>query len=195
LHGVNCSIAPILSDVAKPTSRLPNFLLSFRQDTASYVLDRDNLGQLGTSSDNILQRLDNQVGAYSASTNSVQACFTGPAMWGQNVYFGGKYDVLKMFTLDPNTGLLSSTPVSQGTQVFGYPGADPVVTANGNTNGIVWSIDTKTNALVAVDATNLANTLFSGALSAPAIRWTVPTIINGHAYVGEQGKVFGFGLK
>jgi hypothetical protein len=150
---------------------------------------------LGTTSDNIIQRLDNQLGMYSAATKSIQACFTAPAMWGQNVYYGGKYDVLKMFTLDPNTGQLSPAPVSQGTLAFGYPGGNPVVSADGATNGIVWSIDTKTNSLIANDATNLANTLFTGALSAPAIRWTVPTVVNGHAYVGEQGKVFGFGLK
>jgi Abnormal spindle-like microcephaly-assoc'd, ASPM-SPD-2-Hydin/PQQ-like domain len=173
----------------------PHELIACGKPTPIYVLDRDNLGQVGTTSDNIIQPLDNQLGTYSNATHSVQACFTGPAMWGQNVYFGGKYDVLKMFTLDPNTGLLSSAPVSQGTLTFGYPGADPVVSANGATNGIVWSIDTKTNSLIANDATNLANTLFTGALSAPAIRWTVPTVVNGHVYVGEQGKVFGFGLK
>jgi hypothetical protein len=173
----------------------PHELIACGKPTPVYVLDRDNMGQLGATSDNIIQRLDNQVGAYAASTKSVQACFTGPAMWGQNVYFGGKYDVLKMFTLDPNTGLLSSTPVSQGTLAYGYPGADPVVSSNGAANGIVWTIDTKTNALIASDATNLANTLFSGLLSAPAIRWTVPTVVNGHVYVGEQGKVFGFQLK
>jgi outer membrane protein assembly factor BamB len=173
----------------------PHELIACGKPTPVYVLDRDNLGQLGATSDNIIQRLDNQVGAFAASTNSVQACFTGPAMWGQNVYFGGKYDVLKMFKLDPNTGLLSSAPVSQGTLAFGYPGADPVVSSSGATNGIVWAIDTKTDALIATDATNLANILFSGSLSAPPIRWTVPTVINGHVYVAEQGKVFGFGLK
>lgn len=173
----------------------PHELIACGKPTPVYVLDRDNMGQLGTTADNIIQRLDNQLGAYSARTNSVQACFTGPAMWGQNVYFGGKYDVLKMFTLDPNTGLLSSTPVSQGTLAYGYPGADPVVSSNGATNGIVWTIDTKTNSLIASDATNLANTLFTGTLSAPAIRWTVPTVVNGHVYVGEQGEVFGFQLK
>ncbi len=173
----------------------PHELIACGKPTPVYVLDRDNLGQLGTTSDNIIQRLDNQLGMYSAATKSVQACFTAPAMWGQNVYFGGKYDVLKMFTLDPNSGQLSSAPVSQGTQVFGYPGADPVVSADGAINGIVWSIDTKTNSLIANDATNLASTLFTGALSASAIRWTVPTVVNGHVYVGEQGKVFGFGLK
>ena len=173
----------------------PHELIVCGKPTPVYVLDRDNMGQLGVASDNIIQRLDNQVGGYSAVTKSVQACFTGPAMWGQNVYFGGKYDVLKMFTLDPNTGLLSSTPASQGTLVYGYPGADPVVSSNGASNGIVWTIDTKTNALIVIDATNLANTLYTGALSAPAIRWTVPTVVNGHVYVGEQGKVFGFQLK
>ena len=55
--------------------------------------------------------------------------------------------------------------------------------------------DLETDALIASDATNVANTLFKGTLSAPAIRWTVPTIVNGHVYVGEQGKVFGFQLK
>lgn len=173
----------------------PHELIACGKPTPVYVLDRDNLGQLGASADNIIQRLDNQVGAYATTTKSVQACFTSPAMWGQNVYFGGKYDVLKMFTLDPNTGLLSTTPASQGTLAYGYPGADPVISANGAANGIVWSLDSKTNALIANDAGNLANTLFTGTLPAPVIRWTVPTVVNGHVYVGEQGKVFGFGLK
>jgi hypothetical protein len=91
--------------------------------------------------------------------------------------------------------MLSAAPASQGTLAYGYPGADPVVSSNGPANGIVWSIDTTSNALIANDATNLANTLFTGTLSAPAIRWTVPTVVNGHVYVGEQGKVFGFALK
>lgn len=181
--------------VPDQTGSHPHELIACGKPTPVYVLDRDNLGQLGTSSDNIIQRLDNQVGAFSAATNSVQACFTGPAMWGQNVYFGGKYDVLKMFTLDPSTGLLSAAPASQGTLAYGYPGADPVVSSNGTANGIVWTIDTKTNALIANDAANLATTLFTGTLSAPTIRWTVPTVVNGHVYVGEEGKVFGFGLK
>ena len=173
----------------------PHELIACGKPTPVYVLDRDNLGQLGATSDNIIQRLDNEVGAFAATTNSVQACFTAPAMWGQNVYFGGKYDVLKMFSLDPNTGLLSPSPVSQGSLAYGYPGADPVVSSSGATNGIVWTVDTKTDALLANDATNLANTLFSGSLPAPAIRWTVPTVINGHVYVGAEGKVFGFALK
>jgi hypothetical protein len=51
-----------------------------------------------------------------------------------------------------------------------------------------------TNALYANDATNLASTLFSGSLAVPAVRWSVPTVVNGHVYVGAEGEVFGFGL-
>jgi hypothetical protein len=173
----------------------PNELIACGKPTPIYVLNRDNMGKVGTNTDNIIQRLDNEVGAPKPGSTSVQACFTGPAMWGQNVYFGGKYDVLKMFTLDPNTGLLSATPVSQGTLAYGYPGTDPVISSNGSTNGIVWTIDTGTSALVAVDAADLTKTLFSGPLSGGAIRWTAPTPINGHVYAGEEGVVYGFGLK
>jgi hypothetical protein len=172
----------------------PHELIVCGKPTPIYVLNRDNLGQLGTTSDNIIQRLDNEVGAFNSRTNSVQACFTAPAMWGQNVYFGGKYDVLKLFTLDPNSGLLSSSPVSQGSLAYGYPGGNPVVSANGSTNGIVWTIDTGTNALIASDATNVASTLFSGSVTG-ALRWTVPTVINGHVYAAGQGTVYGFALK
>ncbi len=173
----------------------PHEMIACGKPTPIYVINRDNLGGIGTTSDNVIQRLDNQVGVFNSRTNSVQACFTGPAMWQQNVYFGGKYDVLKMFSLDPNTGLLSPTPVSQGSLAYGYPGADPVVSSSGTANGILWTIDTGTNALYANDATNLATTLFSGSLSVPAVRWSVPTVVNGHVYVGAEGEVFGFGLK
>ena len=116
-------------------------------------------------------------------------------MRGQKVYFGGKYDVVKMFTLNSSTGLLSTSPVSQDTLVYGYPGADPVVSANGSANGIVWAIDTASNTLRAVNATNLARFLYSGSLSGSAVIWTVPTVVNGHVYVGGAGSVFAFGLK
>jgi len=99
-----------------------------------------------------------------------------------------------MFTLDPGSGLLSSTPVSQDTLAYGYPGTDPVVSANGSTNGIVWAIDSSTKTLRALDATNLGHLLYSSTLASPIVRWTVPTVVNGHVYVAEQGTVIAFGL-
>ena len=172
----------------------PHELIVCGKPTPIYVLNRDNLGQVGATSDNIIQRLDDELGQLGPGT-TLYACYTAPAMWGQNVYFGGKFDVLKMFTLNASTGMLSSSPVSQGALAYGYPGADPVVSANGTTNGIVWTIDTGTSTLRANDAANVANLLYSGALAGGTLSWTVPTVVNGHVYVGEKGTVFAFGLK
>ncbi|HEX5235720.1 MAG TPA: choice-of-anchor D domain-containing protein [Silvibacterium sp.] len=173
----------------------PHELVVCGKPTPVYMLDRDNMGHAGTTSNNIVQTLDNQVGALGPGATTVFACYTAPAMWQQKVYFGGKWDVLKMFTLNPSTGMLSPTPVSQDTLTFGYPGADPVVSANGDTNGIVWTIDPGTGTLRANDATNIANLFYSGSIPGGALRWTVPTVVNGHVYVAEEGLVFGFGLK
>jgi len=90
--------------VPDQTGAYPHELISCGKPTPIYVLDRDNLGHLGDGTDNIIQRLDNVVGQLGKGASWVEACFTAPAMWKQNVYFGGKYDVLKMFTLDPNSG-------------------------------------------------------------------------------------------
>jgi hypothetical protein len=173
----------------------PHELIVCGKPTPVYVLNRDSMGQVGVTSDSVVQRLDKQVGVLGAHSTILIACITSPAMWQQNVYFGGKWDVLKMFTLDPTTGLLSSTPVSQGSLYYAFPGADPVVSANGATNGIVWTIDPGTKALIASDATNVANVLLSYTLSGNVFRWTIPTVVNGHVYVGEEGTVFAFGLK
>ena len=154
--------------------------------TSIYVLNRDDLGGHGATSDNIVQRLDNQVGTSS------RGCFTSPAIWQQNVYFGGYLDALKMFTLDPKTGLLSATPQSQGAFTYGYPGSQPVVSSNGSSNAIVWTVDQSSGTLRAYDATNLSNALYVSSKIDSGITWEVPTVVNGHVYVGLQHEVVAF---
>jgi outer membrane protein assembly factor BamB len=172
----------------------PHEVIMCGKPSPIYVLNRDNLGGVGTTSDNVVQSLDMAVGRLGPGTSTLYACYSSPAMWKQNVYFVGKYDVLKMFTLDPSTGMLSSSPASQDDLVYGYPGSEPVVSANGTSDGIVWTIDTGTNTLRANDANDVSSLLFSGALSGGTIRWTVPTVANGHVYAGGKGMVFGFSL-
>src|SRR5262249_231482 len=104
-----------------------------------------------------------------------------------------------------SNGLLSSAPVSQATKKFGYPGGIPSISANGSNNGIVWSLQVNGYAnsnpavLYAYDAQNLATELYRSNLFAShqfggAVKSTVPTIANGHVYVGTQGSVAVFGL-
>ena len=69
-----------------------------------------------------------------------------------------------------------------------------MVSANGSNNGIVWTVDTGTNTLRANDATNVANRFFAGALGLSAIRFTLPTVVNGNVYVAGENKIVDFGL-
>ena len=162
--------------------------------TPIYVLNRDQLGAIGTSSDNIIQRLDGQLAQTGSFRDSGFPCFSTPSIWNQNVYFVANHDVMKKFTLDASTGLLSAAPVSQGTITYNWPGAYPAISANGNSNGIVWTYEPGTGTLRATDANNLSNELFVGAVFTKS-KWSVPTVVNGHVYIGTQNKIFAFAPK
>jgi hypothetical protein len=170
-------------------------LIACGKPTPIYVLNRDNLGGRGTTSDNIVQRLDHQLGNTGSFRDSDQPCYNAPAMWKQNVYFAPNHDVLKMFVLDPGTGMLSTTPVSKGPYTYLWPGSDPVVSSNGDDKGIVWTLDSATATLHASDATDVSKELYTSPSLGSSIRWVPPTVANGHVYMGLSGKVVAYGLQ
>lgn len=171
----------------------PHELVACSKLDLIYVMDRDNMGQIGTTTDNVVQTVNSQLGANSG-TQYTDRCFSTPAYWNNNVYFIGNNDVVKQFSLNPTTGLLSTTPTYKGNFAYLFPGGQPVVSSNGNSNGIVWAIDWTTGTLRAYDATNVSNSLYvSGALGT-GIKFTVPTVVSGHVYVGLGNNVTGFGL-
>ena len=69
--------------------------------------------------------------------------YSSPVYFDGKVYIQGVGDVIKAFALklDPatNTMMLDETPVSEGTSVSGFPGEVQSVSADGTSNGIVWS--------------------------------------------------------
>jgi len=127
-----------------------------------------------------------------------------PAYWNGNIYYWGNGDTLKAFSI--SNGVLSSSSTSSSAESYGFPGATPTVSANGTTNGIVWSIKSDAygsqgrEVLFAHDATNVSKTLYSSdnnvARDNPgnAVKFTVPTVINGKVYVGAEFQVSVFGL-
>src|SRR5208337_97070 len=81
------------------------------------------------------------------------------------IYTIGFNDQPKMFALA--NGLIQTPPSSVATSfTFGYPGASPVISANGTTGGILWAIDSSQwnvsgpAILYAFDATDLTNELY-----------------------------------
>jgi len=113
------------------------------------------------------------------------------------LYFCGSGDNLKAFSI--TNAQMSSTPASQSSEAFGYPGCVPTISANGQANGIVWIVD-PAGILRAWDAANLASELYNSGQNAArdalgtAINFTVPTVANGKVYAGTQNSLGVYGL-
>ncbi len=201
---VSSGAVTLLPDSAGTTQH-PHIMIGCGKNGALYVLDRDNLGQFSSSGDTqIIQELLNVVGGITGvdplGNSYIENCYSSAAYWQGRVYFGGIQDNLKMFTF--GNGLLSTSAVSQSSEVYGFPGASPSITANGATQGIVWAIesDGSGNAVLhAYDATNLTSELYNSSQNASdaagaAVKFATPTVANGKAYVGTQNSLAIYGL-
>jgi len=184
------SSALILPDQA---GAYPHLLVEASKGGAIYLVDRDNLGGYSTGANNVVQEIDNEA----------VSSFGLPAYWNGNVYLWPAVDHLKQFSL--TNGLLSPTPTAISAQVTTATngvGSTPSISANGTTNGIVWTIDSSqaTQVVYAHDAKNVANTLWSSAVNATRdsaglpSKFAVPTVANGKVYVGATDAVIVYGL-
>jgi hypothetical protein len=171
----------------------PHELIGCGKPAPVYVVNRDNMGHMNPTGDTqIIQAMPDVVGP---SSDTQAHCFTTPAFWEQNLYFVGVNDVIKAFHLDPATGKLTTSPTSQGTFSYGFPGAQPVVSSNGAANGIVWAVDFKpAMALHAYDANDLSREIYVSPSLGDATKWSVPTVVNGQVYVGTGNQLYVFGL-
>ncbi len=176
--------------VPQQTGPFPDEVVICGKPSPVYLLNAEHLGEIGTTSDNVIQEL---AGIGQGPTH--QACFSTPAYWNHYVYFIGYYDVLKMFSLSTTTGLLSSAPLSQSSFRYSYPGAQPVVSANETSNAIVWAVDGVSQTLRAYDATNMSKALYISPMLGSTVTWEVPTVVDGHVYLGMAYKVVAFSSK
>jgi len=88
--------------------------------------------------------------------------------------------------------------------MFNHYGPTPSVSSNGTDDGIVWIIQADRNTtnatLRAYQATNLAVELYSSDQNPDRdtpglpIKFSVPTVADGHVFVGTQNSVAMFGL-
>ena len=85
--------------------------------------------------------------------------------------------------------------------------ATPVVSANGMKDGVLWMLRSKSwngqdtpATLSAFDAENIAHQLYSSEQNSArdraglALRFNIPTVVNGRVYVGAEGEVDVYGL-
>ena len=175
------------------TGAIPHLLFTGGKDGTIYLLNRDNMGHFQAGSDSqIVQSLP----------AIVPGIFATGAAWQNNIYLAALGDYLKQFRLI--NGQLTPGPIAQTVTLYPYPGASPVVTSNGSNDAIVWSLqDAAAGApavLVADDAANIANELYDSNQSGTrdqldaGVKFAVPLVANGKAYVGTSGHLAIFGL-
>jgi hypothetical protein len=163
-----------------------HFVLIAGKDGTLYLLDRNRMRAS-------LQLYNLVGGAYSA-----------PAYWNGHVYLLFSQSYLRDFTF--HNGHLSDLPIGNGARKFGNPGATPAISSNGNTNGIVWLIETKAwnggdkpSILRAFDASNVARELYNSEENSArdraglTLRFTVPTVASGRVYIGTKKEVDVYG--
>jgi hypothetical protein len=187
---------------------LPHLLVGGGKEGILYLLDRDNMGHyLPTANSQIVQ-------SFPANNGS----FSTPAFWQNNLYVAGAVqgatDNLRAYTFNPATGQFATSAASVSSHSFPFPGATPVVSSSGNSNGIVWVVDSSCygvpspcsttatpSILYAYDATNLSRELWDSS-QAPslrdqagnAVKFSVPTVANGKVYIGTRSEVDVYGL-
>ena len=129
--------------------------------------------------------------------------FSSPAYFDGNLYVNAVGDVLKQYQI--SNGKIVG-PVAESSDVIGYPGANISVSADGSSNGIVWTLEnsgTRTMAAPAVlhayNAADVAQELYTSATTAAtnqvgsAVKFAVPTVANGKVYVGTKTGVTVYG--
>ncbi len=186
--------AMVLPDLTDSAGAVHHLVVGAGKDGNIYLANRDNLGKFNAADNsNLYQEIPNALpnGAWS-----------GPAYFNGTVFYGGVNDVLRAYTF--SNGKLGSSPASQSATSFAYPGATPAISANGTQNGIVWALESATNApavLHAYDASSLSHELYNSN-QAPKGRdsfgmgnkFITPVITNGQVFVGTPNSVAVFGL-
>jgi outer membrane protein assembly factor BamB len=183
--------ALVLPDLLDNNRVVHHLLVGAGKDSNIYLLNRDNMGKYNPNGNNsnAYQWLQ---GALPGGVWSMPAYFTN------TIYYGSVGNPLRAFSI--SNAKLSTSPTSQSTNTFPYPGTTPAVSGSGP-NAIVWAIENSNPAVLhAYTAANLAQQLYNsnqqGARDqfGPGNKFITPIIANGKVFVGTQTGVAVFGL-
>jgi hypothetical protein len=156
-----------------------------------YVVDRNDMGKFTSVGNNIWQQLTGVLGSGVWAT---------PAYFDSSVYYGPQGGPLMAFSV--SGARLSSSPTSQSSTQFTYPGTFPVVSANGTTNAIVWAYENTSPAVLhAYSASDLATELYNSNQASggrdqfgAGNKNIVPVVADGKVFVATTNSVAVFGL-
>jgi Calx-beta domain len=179
------------------TGTQTNMLFGAGKEGIIYLINRDqfttNNDHYDSSNtvDHVAQLVSGQIGS----------SFDTPAYFNGRIYYCGSANNLKAFTL--SGGAISTSPVStDNSRSYAFPGATPTVSANGTSNGIVWTMAFGTPAvLVACNATNVSTEIYNSTQAggnrdqlANGTKFALPVVADGEVFVGGSNSISVFGL-
>jgi outer membrane protein assembly factor BamB len=184
--------ALVLPDLQDASGKTWQLAVGAGKDKRIYLVNRNDMGKFHRKKNSgIYQEIDH------AFTGQV---FSMPAYFNNTLYFGAINDNLKAYSF--NNAKLQPEPTSKSAAHFAYPGATPSVSADGNSNGIVWAVEARgseAGVLHAYDTADLTHELYSSAQSHGRDafadnKFITPMIANGRVFVGTLTGVMVFGL-
>jgi Chitobiase/beta-hexosaminidase C-terminal domain/Bacterial Ig domain len=178
---------------------VPHLAMTIDKTGTIYLINRDQMGGFTTPSNSSRQSFSGG----SANRSSF-------AFFNNVLYAGIAGSPLQAWTFDPSTELFNTTAQSKSSETYGCncngAGSTPSVSANGTTNGIVWTLDNGAFSrlpaiLHAYDPADLATEYYNTTQAANrrdapalAVKFTTPTIANGKVYVGGRNAISIYGL-
>jgi hypothetical protein len=175
-----------------------------------YLMDRANLGQ-------------NNPNSAGPDFNLQTVTIGGPGVWGNPsffldqpgsgqpgtgsglIYYWGTSSPMKAFRI--TNGVINPTPVTTSDPLsFGFPGAQPSISANGTSNAIAWALRVDNfgqngpATLFAFNASNFQQQFYNSNAtglrdrSGSSVKFIFPIVSNGHVYAGSNGFLSVFGL-
>ena len=180
----------VLPDIFDTGGTAHHLAVGAGKDQIIYLVNRDSMGKFNATKDTIYQEI--------TSNGLSGTVFAMPAYFNSTVYYGAVGDTLKAFSFV--NAMLIAPPASESAVTYPYPGATPSVSANGNSNGIVWAVQNSGGGVLhAYDATNLTNELYNSNQAGSRDQFSdnkfiTPMIANGRVYVGTPTGVMVFGL-
>jgi hypothetical protein len=170
----------------------PHLLVTAGKEGTIYLLDRDGLGKFSTTKEGSVQELLKPALLQNWCT---------PALFNGTLFFAAENDYGKAFSIA--NGVIATTPIKTP-DTFALRGATPTISANGTTDGVVWTVTAAYNAagqLRAYSAANFANEIWTSDQAAngrdalgTGVRFSVPTVADGRVFVGTTTNLVAYGL-
>ncbi len=177
---------------------VPHLLVAAGKDGKIYLINRDNLGKFNPNGDNVVNAVPNGTGQNTPPV-LINGSLSAPAYFQGEIYWVSGYDNnAKAFIIGSNGTLQPTSQTAQSD--FGYEPGSVIVSANNNSNGIVWIMDRKNNEIHAYNALSLNTELWNsndkpGDKLDSTVKFGTPTEANGQLFVGTSTALTVYGLK